>query len=59
MIRNTKGGGAPWFVALSVAGIVLGVGLLIIGKTGGSLSSYVLMGIGAFITIKEVLDIFV
>lgn len=51
-------GTAPYFVALSVLGILVGAFMLKQGLDGNGLSAGVTLAIGIFVVIKEVLDIF-
>ena len=45
------------FVALSVVGILLGLFMINVGYTGGSLPSLFILVIGIFVFVKEILDI--
>lgn len=51
-------GTAPYFVALSVLGILVGGFMLKQGLDGNGLTATVTLVIGIFVVIKEVLDIF-
>lgn len=46
-----------WFVLLSLVGILVGIMLMLHGNGGGTLGSGVVLFLGAFITVKEILDI--
>lgn len=47
-----------FFIIVSVLGILLGIFMFIRGLGGDGLSALAVLAIGAFITFKEVLDIF-
>ena len=52
-----KGGGHPFFIVLSLIGVLLGIALVLHGMNGGALSSGLVLVLGIFVTIKEILDI--
>jgi len=51
-------GAAPYFVALSIIGILVGLFLVSRGLSGTGLSATLTLIIGLFVVIKEILDIF-
>ena len=51
-------GTAPYFVALSIIGILVGLFLVNQGLSGQGLSATLALVIGLFVVIKEILDIF-
>ena len=53
-----KGGGHPFFIVLSLIGVLIGIALVLHGMNGGTLGSGMVLAIGLFVTIKEILDIF-
>ncbi len=53
-----KGGGHPFYIALSIIGVLIGLALVLHGMNGGNLSSGLVLVIGLFVVIKEILDIF-
>ena len=56
-MKNMKGT-APYFVALSILGILVGIFLVSRGLDGTGLSATLALMIGIFVVIKEILDIF-
>ena len=55
---SLKGGGHPFYIFLSIVGVIIGLALLMHGLNGGNLGSGLLMAVGIFVVIKEILDIF-
>ena len=55
---NMMKGAAPYFVALSIIGILVGLFLVSRGLSGTGLSATLTLIIGLFVVIKEILDIF-
>ena len=53
---SRKGGGHPFFIALSLIGVLIGIALVMHGMNGGNLSSGLVLVLGLFVTIKEILD---
>lgn len=53
-----KGGGHPFYIALSIVGVLIGIAMVLHGMNGGNLGSGLLIAVGLFVVIKEILDIF-
>ena len=53
-----KGTGNMYLILLSIVGILIGIFMIMQGLDGKSLGPAVVLIIGIFVTIKEVLDIF-
>jgi len=53
-----KGTGNMYFVLLSIVGILVGIFMITQGLDGKSLGPTVVLIIGIFVVIKEILDIF-
>ena len=51
-------GGNMYFVLLSIVGILIGIFMVMQGLDGKGLGSGVVLIIGIFVVIKEILDIF-
>lgn len=51
-------GSSGWFVLLSVLGILVGLFMVSRGMGGEGLGSGMVLAIGIFVVIKEILDIF-
>ena len=47
-----------YYIALSVVGILVAIGMVIVGLGGGSLPAIFVLIIGLFFVFKEILDIF-
>jgi len=56
-MRNNKGF-ASFFVMLSIVGVLVGLALVYFGWKGAELSAPIVLGLGIFVTAKEVIDIF-
>ncbi len=56
--NKMKGGGHPFFIVLSLIGVLIGISLVLHGMNGGNLGSGLVIVIGLFVAIKEILDIF-
>ncbi len=57
-MRMKGGMGHPWFILLSILGILVGIFMVTQGMGGKSLGPSIVLIIGIFVVIKEILDIF-
>ena len=55
---SSKGGGHPFYIVLSLVGVLIGIAMGLHGMNGGNLGSGLLIAVGLFVVIKEILDIF-
>ena len=53
-----KGVGHPFYIVLSIIGVLIGIALVMHGMNGGNLGPGMVIAIGLFVAIKEILDIF-